>query len=75
MPLHDERVLHYCKHHPYLPLEGADVIQPSQRGRGGTKVTSLTAWDCTALPGGTTCEGHQERPPMCGSQAELHCCY
>lgn len=49
MPLCDERVLHYCKHRPYLPLEGADVIQPSQRGRGGTKVTSLTAWNCTAL--------------------------
>lgn len=59
MPLCDERVLHYCKHRPYLPLEGADVIQPSQRGRGGTKVTSLTAWNCTALH----C---QEAPPVRG---------
>lgn len=38
-------------------------------------VTSLTVWYCKVLPGGNACEGHQEGPPMCGSQAELHCCY
>lgn len=57
MPLRDELVLHYCKHH-HLPKEGADVIQPSQRGHEGTKVTSLTVWDCTVLPGGNICEGY-----------------
>lgn len=38
---HDKLVLHYCRHHLYLPLEGADVMYSSQRGRDCTKTASL----------------------------------
>lgn len=40
-PFHDKLVLHYCRHHVYLPLEGADVMYSSQRGRDCTKTASL----------------------------------
>lgn len=40
-PFHDKLVLRYCRHHPYLPLEGADVMYLSQRGHDCTKTASL----------------------------------